>query len=100
MDKIVKRDGRVVSFDRDKIAMAVLQSAIAVGGRDRAAAERITDEVLALLEAEHTCMTIRGVRKQGSRMVTLASAGCFESDPAMRAEVISLLSGSSTSTPG
>jgi GTP cyclohydrolase I len=54
--------------------------------------------VLVLLEAEHTCMTIRGVRKKGSRMLTMASAGCYSSDPALRAEVITLLSGSTNPT--
>jgi GTP cyclohydrolase I len=47
--------------------------------------------VVALLEAEHTCMTLRGVRKERSRMTTLASAGCYESDAAARAEILSLL---------
>ncbi len=47
--------------------------------------------VVALLEAEHTCMTLRGVRKERSRMVTVASAGCYESDPAARREVLELL---------
>jgi len=51
IDRIVKRDGRVVPFHRDKITFAVLSAAVAVGGRDRAAAERVTDEVIRLLEA-------------------------------------------------
>jgi uridine kinase len=50
IDRIVKRDGRVVPFDRDKITFAVLSAAVAVGGRDRAAAERVTDDVIRLLE--------------------------------------------------
>jgi uridine kinase len=47
---IVKRDGRVVPFDREKITFAVLQAAIAVGGRDRVTAERVTDDVIRMLE--------------------------------------------------
>src|SRR4030042_687200 len=50
IDRIVKRDGRVVPFNREKITFAVLSAAVAVGGRDRAAAERVTDEVIRLLE--------------------------------------------------
>ncbi len=50
IDRIVKRDGRIVPFNRDKITFAVLSAAVAVGGRDRAAAERVTDEVIRLLE--------------------------------------------------
>jgi len=54
IDRIVKRDGRIVPFNRDKITFAVLSAAVAVGGRDRAAAERVTDEVIRLLERRGT----------------------------------------------
>ncbi|MCM1268605.1 MAG: GTP cyclohydrolase I FolE [Bacteroidales bacterium] len=37
--------------------------------------------VMAMLEAEHTCMTMRGVEKPGSRTVTVAARGCFQTDP-------------------
>lgn len=37
--------------------------------------------VMAMLEAEHTCMTMRGVEKPGSRTITVASRGCFQEDP-------------------
>ena len=47
---IVKRDGRVVPFVRDKISCAIYRAAVAVGGRDRAVAETVTDDVVALLE--------------------------------------------------
>jgi len=47
--------------------------------------------VIALLEAEHTCMTLRGVRKAGSRMLTMATAGIYETDPAARAEMLNLM---------
>lgn len=50
IDRIVKRDGRIVPFIRDKITFAILSAAIAVGGRDRATAERVTDDVIRLLE--------------------------------------------------
>ncbi|MDI3339404.1 MAG: GTP cyclohydrolase I FolE [Sphaerobacter sp.] len=38
------------------------------------------------LELEHLCMTIRGVRRPGSRVVTTAYRGVFRDDPAWRAE--------------
>jgi len=46
-----------------------------------------------ILEATHTCMTIRGVRKPGSRMVTSAMRGLFKSNLATRNEAITLLMG-------
>lgn len=51
MDKIVKRDGRIVPFNKEKITFAVLQAAVAVGGRDRERAERIAGKVVSLLES-------------------------------------------------
>ncbi|MCD6123147.1 MAG: hypothetical protein J7K04_15020 [Spirochaetales bacterium] len=49
LEKIVKRDGRIVPFNKDKIAFAVLQAAIAVGGRDNEEAEKVADEVIKML---------------------------------------------------
>ncbi len=54
---------------------------------------------LVLLEAEHTCMTVRGVRKTEGRMQTLASAGSYAEDPAARGEILGLLLGR-TDDPG
>ncbi len=49
--------------------------------------------VAVMMEATHTCMTIRGVRKPGSIMVTSAIRGLFRTNLASRNEVISLLRG-------
>ena len=46
-----------------------------------------------IIEAEHTCMTIRGIRKPGSRMVTSAMRGLFKTNLATRNEAINLLTG-------
>jgi len=43
-----------------------------------------------VLEAEHTCMTLRGVRALGARTVTSALAGTLRSDPRSRAEFFAL----------
>jgi GTP cyclohydrolase I len=50
--------------------------------------------VIVVLECEHLCMSMRGVRKPGSRTVTSAVRGQLR-DPATRAEAMSLISGRS-----
>lgn len=47
--------------------------------------------VAVVLEAMHTCMTVRGVRKQGSLMVTSALRGVFHESGSSRNEVMSLI---------
>jgi len=46
-----------------------------------------------VIEAVHTCMTIRGVRKPGSVMVTSALRGIFKENPSSRAEILALMTG-------
>jgi len=68
--------------------------------------ERITEEIADLLlselgargvavviEATHTCMTVRGVRKPGSLCVTSAMKGIFRSNLSTRSEVMQLIYG-------
>ena len=54
------------------------------------AIERVLDTggVAVMIEAEHLCMTMRGVRKPGSRMVTTVTRGAFRDNPATRAEFL------------
>jgi GTP cyclohydrolase I len=47
--------------------------------------------VLVLIEAEHLCMSMRGVRTSGAKTVTSAVRGIFESHAATRAEVFALV---------
>jgi len=66
--------------------------------------ERLTDQiadflmdslkprgVAVVLEASHSCMTIRGVKKPGSLMVTSSLRGIFRRDPRSRNEIMSLM---------
>jgi GTP cyclohydrolase I len=49
--------------------------------------------VIVVVEAEHLCMAMRGVRKPGTRTMTSAVRGIFKSDPRTRAEALSLIIG-------
>jgi len=49
--------------------------------------------VAVVLEAVHTCMTVRGVRKPGSVCVTSAMKGLFRTNPSSRAEIMTLIYG-------
>lgn len=51
--------------------------------------------VLVVIEAEHLCMSMRGIKKPGAATVTSAVRGTMASDPATRAEAMSLLFGTS-----
>lgn len=50
--------------------------------------------VAVVVEATHTCMTIRGIRKPGSLCVTSAMKGIFRSNLSSRSEVMNLIYGS------
>jgi len=49
--------------------------------------------VAVIIEAVHTCMTIRGVQKPGSVCVTSAMKGCFRNKSSTRAELMTLIYG-------
>ena len=66
--------------------------------------ERMTDEiaetiykalnckgVYILIEAEHTCMTMRGVKNPGAKIITTGTKGIFAEDTMKRMEVLTLL---------
>jgi GTP cyclohydrolase I len=47
--------------------------------------------VLVIIEAEHLCMAMRGIRKPGATTVTSAVRGIFRDNPATRSEAMSLV---------
>jgi GTP cyclohydrolase I len=92
-------DGKVIGLS--KIARVV-----EVISRRPQVQERMTEDIANLLvdelgakgvavviEASHSCMTIRGVKKPGSSMVTSAMKGVFRSNLSSRAEVMQLIYG-------
>jgi len=48
--RVVKRTGAVVPFNKERITNAIYRAAVAVGGRDRAIAEGLSDQAVAMLE--------------------------------------------------
>ncbi len=49
--------------------------------------------VLVVIEAEHLCMSMRGIRKSGSSTVTSAVHGVFRDNPASRMEAMQFITG-------
>ena len=47
--------------------------------------------VMVLVQAEHMCMTMRGVQKPGTKTVTLARRGVFETDPSLEERFFRML---------
>jgi len=47
--------------------------------------------VFVIIEAEHLCMTMRGVKKPGSKVITSVVRGAFRTNPATRAETMNLI---------
>ncbi|MBA7614781.1 Anaerobic ribonucleoside-triphosphate reductase [subsurface metagenome] len=51
--KVRKRDGRIADFDQARITNAIFAAAVEVGGRNREIAERLSDEVVKILEEKY-----------------------------------------------
>jgi len=93
----IPREGRVTGLSK-------LARAVDVVARRPQLQERITSTVadsiietlnpygvMVVVEAEHMCMTMRGIKKPGAKTVTSAVRGVFQSDSTTRSEVLSLL---------
>ncbi len=92
-------DGRVIGLSK-------LARVVEVVARRPQVQERMTETIANLLvdelhakgvavviEATHTCMTIRGIRKPGSLCVTSAMKGLFRSNLSSRSEIMNLIYG-------
>lgn len=95
----IPKDGRIVGLSK-------LARIAEIFARRLQVQERLTQEiaktlfegieprgVMVVIEAEHTCMTLRGVKKAGAKTVTSCVLGGFRSDPRTRAEAMSLIKG-------
>jgi GTP cyclohydrolase I len=59
-------------------------------------AELKPDGVAVVCEAVHTCMTMRGVKKPGTSVITSAMRGAFEKNVSTRTEIMALICGNSS----
>lgn len=90
-------DGRVVGLSK-------LARTVDIIGKKPQIQERMTAEIadaimqylkpkgaLVMIEAEHMCMTMRGIKKPGSKTVTMVARGEFENNKDLRDEFFALL---------
>lgn len=95
----IPKNGRIVGLSK-------LARVAEVFARRLQVQERLTQEiaqtlydhldplgVMVVIEAEHTCMTLRGVKKPGAITITSAVLGGFRKDPRTRAEAMALIKG-------
>ncbi|MEK7849142.1 MAG: GTP cyclohydrolase I FolE [Chloroflexota bacterium] len=96
---IPNENGRVVGASKLARVVEVLARRPQLQERlTRQIADTIVDAlqpqgVAVIIEAEHLCMTMRGIKKPGSNIITSAMRGLFRSRPATRAEFLSLVKG-------
>ena len=93
----IPKEGRIVGLSK-------LARLVETYARRLQVQERLTSEiadtlfgglkpvgVMVVMEAEHTCMTIRGVKKPGATTITSAIRGGFRKDSRTRAEAMALI---------
>jgi GTP cyclohydrolase I len=90
-------NGRIVGLSKLARAVEILARRPQVQERLTTQIADCIETVLAargvgiVIEAEHLCMTARGIRKPGARMVTSAMRGRFREDPNTRQEFLRLI---------
>jgi GTP cyclohydrolase IA len=82
---------KVVRLVRTAAARLQLQERLTSTIADTLVKSLEPEGVLVLIKAEHLCMSMRGVRAPGSRVVTSAVRGVFRTNAATRAEVLALI---------
>ena len=90
-------DGRVVGIS--KLARTVevfarrlqIQEQMTAQIADALMAELHPKGAMVAVDAEHTCMTMRGIKKPGTRTLTYCSRGAFAKDPELKREFFSLV---------
>lgn len=95
----IPKGGRIVGLSKLARIAEIFSRRLQVQERlTQQIAQTLFDElspvgVMVVIEAEHTCMTLRGVKKPGAITVTSAVLGGFRKDPRTRAEAMALIKG-------
>jgi GTP cyclohydrolase I len=94
---VPNRDGRLTGLSKIARLVDVLSKRLQVQERLTTQIANAMDEALqprgvfVLLEAEHLCMTMRGIKKPGSITATSAVRGVFRTDARTRSEALELI---------
>ncbi|MGB7070342.1 MAG: GTP cyclohydrolase I FolE [Pyrinomonadaceae bacterium] len=95
----IPKNGRIIGLSKLARIAEIFARRLQVQERlTQQIAQTLFDElapvgVMVVVEAEHTCMTLRGVKKPGATTITSAVLGGFRKDPRTRAEAMSLIKG-------
>jgi GTP cyclohydrolase I len=95
----IPKGGRIVGLSKLARVAEIFSRRLQVQERlTQQIAQTLFDElqplgVMVVIEAEHTCMTLRGVKKPGAKTVTSSVLGGFRRDARTRAEAMSLIKG-------
>ena len=93
----IPKEGRVTGLSKLARVVDVLSKRLQVQERLTTQIADIIDDtlkprgVMVIIEAEHLCMSMRGIKKPGTTTVTSVVRGIFRENPATRAEAISLI---------
>lgn len=102
LDEMTEADIPVVVVSNNKHER--VERAVEVAARRPQLQERLTDQVataleealnprgvFVMVEAEHMCMTMRGIKKPGSKTITTVAKGLYKEDREERKEILSLM---------
>jgi len=93
----IPKEGRVTGLSKLARVVDILSKRLQVQERLTTQIADAIDEtlkprgVMVMIEAEHFCMSMRGIKKPGTTTVTSVVRGIFRENPATRAEAISLI---------